>query len=400
MIRNGAAASQSRILILSGPLGHGHLQTAKSIVEASQLIRSDIDVEIVDYMETTSPHLHQVGAFCYAQWVRTFPSIYGYLYKKTRHENFMVKEAKRVRGSSLRALLKLIEEKKPSVIVSTFPPAAVAVSKLKMRGLINCKTATVITDYTDHSFWLNPGTDLYLVGSERVARSLMHRGIARSTIEVTGIPVRPKFYKTYDREQLQRKYQLDPNKLTVMLMGGGWGLIPDAVLRSMQNPQWKNRVQFVVICGANERLRHRLQGIADHSEVSITVLGYVEQIHEWMACSDLMMTKPGGISTSEALMQQLPLLLYKALPGQEEDNVQELVETGMAVYAPTEAELEMQLAWMMTDPTRIRGMRAQAKSLRKHSPYHALSAILTLEETSPLSIPMYEQATLQVTPLI
>lgn len=396
MITNLAARKPSRILILTGPLGHGHLQTAKSILEASQLIRSKIDVDIVDYMEIASPHLHQVGAFCYAQWVRTFPSMYGYFYKKTRRENFMIKEVKRVRESSFRALKRLIEEKQPSVIVSTFPQAAVAVSKLKMRGEIKCPTVTIITDYTDHSYWINPGTDRYLVGSHRVERSLMQLGIPQSCIEVTGIPVRPKFYKSYDRDQLRHKFQLDKNKQTVLIMGGGWGLIPDNVLRWMQHREWKDRVQFVVICGANERLRHKLQGIADRSEVSITVLGYVEQIHEWMACADLMMTKPGGISTSEALTLQLPLLLYKALPGQEEDNVQELIETGMAVYAPNEFELERQFTLMLSEPSRLWEMRQRGKSLRKHSPYHALSAILTLEETVHVSDDVYQPMAMPV----
>lgn len=376
---NLAARHTSRILILSGPLGHGHLQTARSIVEASQLIRQNIEIDVIDYMEVVSPYLHHVGAFCYATWVRTFPNMYGFLYQRTRRENFMLKEAKRIRESSLQALLRLIEERQPSVIVSTFPHAAVAVSKLKQRGDITCPTATIITDYTDHSLWINPGTDRYLVGSLNVEKALRQRGIPRSAIEVTGIPVRPSFYKSYDRMELRMKYALDEQKLTILLMGGGWGMIPQNLLRMLKRDEWKHRVQFVVICGANEKLRAKMLQIAADSEVSITVLGYVKQIHEWMACADLMVSKPGGISTSEALTMQLPLLLYKALPGQEEDNVQELQHTGMAVYAPTEEALEHELMDMIHYPSRLFEMRQCAKLRRKNSPYHAVAAILNLE---------------------
>lgn len=396
------AASQrkiSKILILSGPLGHGHKQTAKSIAEVSKLTRDDVEVEVVDYMELTSPHLYQVGTFCYSTWVRTFPGMYGFLYNKTRKENLMIKVVKKVRGSRLRALENFIAEMNPSIIVSTFPPAAAAVSQLKARGGISCPTVTIITDHTDHSYWLNTYTDQYLVGSQRVARALTAHGIPQSRIEVTGIPVRPAFYKPYNKERLREKYNMHPTKTTVLVMGGGWGIIPSSFLRFVQQDQWKDSVQLIVICGQNEKLREKLQRIARSTQVDMKILGYVEQIQEYMALSDLMITKPGGISTSEALTQQLPMLLYKALPGQEEDNVQYLLDSGLAEYAPTEEMLQQKFMELIQHPERLRSIRHRAQTEKRHSPYNAFSAIMKLENAAPMAVYGGETVRLKARPM-
>ncbi|CAH0118219.1 Processive diacylglycerol beta-glucosyltransferase [Paenibacillus sp. CECT 9249] len=370
---------KKKILVLSGPLGHGHIQTAKSILEASQYLRGEVEVHVMDYMELTSPHLYQVGAFCYMQCIKTFPGVYGYFYHKTRRQNVISKAIKAVSGMSLRALEDAVWEVNPSIIVSTFPPAAAAVSKLKASGSVDCPTVTVITDHTDHSYWLNPYTDRYLVSSAKVAQALMAQGVGKSRIEVTGIPVRPIFYKKYDKIELRKKHGLDVSKLTVLVMGGGWGMIHPSFVRFLQQEQWKDRVQFVIVCGQNEKLREKLERIAEQSEVTTIVHGYVEQIHEWMACADLMITKPGGISTTEATIQQLPLLLYKALPGQEEDNVHYLVESGVAIYAPSEDELKEKFTYLLSHPEVLSGMKKRAEATEfQHSPYSALSAILNV----------------------
>ncbi|UUZ81945.1 hypothetical protein LJK88_46740 [Paenibacillus sp. P26] len=159
---------KNKILILTGALGDGHNKAAQAILEAARVYRPDVEVKVVDFLEWTHPYLHSVGKYCYMQWVKSLPSVYGYLYRKTRDDNTLSHWFKRMRSFSTDRMLEPLDEEKPTEVVSTFPGAAAAMSYLKANGFTSVPTCTVITDYTDHSYWIHPNTDRYLVGAEHV----------------------------------------------------------------------------------------------------------------------------------------------------------------------------------------------------------------------------------------
>ncbi|UHA76005.1 UDP-N-acetylglucosamine 2-epimerase [Paenibacillus sp. 481] len=372
---------KAKVLVLTGSIGHGHLQTANAIREiAEKWFPHEADVHVVDYMEQVSPYLHEVSSYCFVQWVKLFPSMYGYLFEKTRRDRKLSQMLKSVRFSSLRPLEKLINQMQPTVIVSTFPAASAAVSKLKERGVTNCQTATIITDYTDHSFWIYPFTDLYMVGSTDAKAQLVSQGIQPSRIEVTGIPVRPAFYDDYDKQILRQRYGLDPSKMTVLLMGGGCGLLDPTLLTDLEEAEWAEDMQFVVVCGNNDKLRQRLSKWATTSALHVHVEGYIEPIHEYMAMSDLMITKSGGVTTTEALAQRLPLIVHKPLPGQERDNVRYLLRNGLARSAEHTQDLLEQLAAFAAHPEMLQRMSERALVERQQNATGALSAILRVQQ--------------------
>ncbi|WP_010272775.1 MGDG synthase family glycosyltransferase [Paenibacillus senegalensis] len=371
-----------KILILSGELGDGHKQAAMAILEASAWYQPNAEVEIVDFMKWTHPHLHSFGKFFYKQWVHRFPGLYGYLFQKTRPDNSFSQLFKKIKMFDLQRMLSLLDEIKPTVVVSTFPSAAAAMSVLKCQGLTQVPTVTVITDHTDHSYWIHPGTDQYIVGSDEVRQALKKYHLSDQQIAVTGIPVKPKFTQPFDRPMLRKKLGVEADRPTVLVMGGGFGIISKELTSLLWSTDYPVPVHFMVVCGRNDKLRRQLMERLQRepSRNTLTVYGYCDHVDELMAVSDLIVTKPGGLTTSEAITMGLPMLLHNTLPGQEQDNANYLVRNGLAVLNSEEDHIESLLSHLLRHPVLLERMALKAKSLRmKNSAYYALHAILRTE---------------------
>jgi processive 1,2-diacylglycerol beta-glucosyltransferase len=377
------STAKTKMLILSGDLGDGHQQAANALRETAQLRDPNIDVTVVNFMELTHPYLHTFSRYLFVQGVKKFPSIYGYLYQKTRHTHSPSSMLKTINLFSMGRLMKLLEELQPTVVTSTFPLAAYAMSLLKGKGLTVVPTVTVITDHTDHSYWVQPYTNQYIVGSEQVRFGLNRMGILDSHIAVTGIPVRPSFNQTYERKSLGIKHQLDPSQPTVLIMGGGCGIIDIGISDLLTTPLLSKQLQFIIVCGRNEKLRQQLSDEAKRSKHRVVVTGFVDTINEFMALSDLIITKPGGLTTSEALTMGIPMLLYKPLAGQEQDNAAFLLAAGAAVQAENEEDLLTKCSELLHQPKLLRNMKQSTKRIRtRDSAFQAMDVILQTQSKS------------------
>ncbi|MHA6529349.1 MGDG synthase family glycosyltransferase [Paenibacillus sp. BAC0078] len=373
---------REKILILSGTLGDGHMQAAKAIVEASALYRPGVTVEVIDLMAWVHPRLHTFERYCFLQWVKHFPSFYGYMFQKTRVDNSISQLLKQLRLFSIQRMITLLQESKPTVVVCTFPPAAAAISLLKGRGLIDLPAVTVITDHTDHSYWIHPHMDLYLVGSDQVRLALQRRGVPKSRIAVTGIPVRPSYSQTLDKRELRAKHGMSQAAFIVLVMGGGEGMIDKDFIDQINSGSLPSNVQFVMICGRNRKLKENLQKELE-GRPNVLLKGYVEGIHEWMALADVLMTKPGGLTTSEALASRLPMLLFEARLGQERDNADYLVSAG-AAWECGVSELQQQLQRLMDNRRILSEMKERAgEFMHRDSARLALTTILNIQQYAP-----------------
>ncbi|GIP34043.1 glycosyltransferase [Paenibacillus sp. J2TS4] len=372
---------QPNILILSGELGDGHKQAAKAILEASRLYGPGVQVKVVDFMEWTHPKLHHIGKYCYAQWVKRFPYMYGFLFQKTRTDNSLSQLFKKIKLFDLDRMLKLLEGVQPTVVVSTFPSAAAAMSVLKSHGLTQVPTVTIITDHTDHSYWIHPYTDRYLVGSDVVRDALLLHNVNEYQISITGIPVRPQFSQKMDRNKLRAKHGIHQTIPTVLVMGGGLGMIGKELTSLLWSDQlFPTPVQFIVVCGHNDKLKQQLELDAKHSPHRVKLTGYIDYVHELMALSDIVITKPGGLTTSEAVAVELPMLLYKPLPGQEQDNAAYWVRSGVAIQAKKEEELHTQLSYALRHPQLLSDMRIKAGTFgAKNAALNAVDEIIRTE---------------------
>ncbi|MBM7653417.1 MGDG synthase family glycosyltransferase [Neobacillus cucumis] len=375
--------NKEKVLILTGNYGDGHIQVAQALDEAIQIRFPELEPVIFDFMEWVHPYSNQVSRFLYMQGVKKFPQVYGYIYQKTRRVNKLSNMMKNVFSSGLGRMLKLIEEVHPSVVVSTFPLAAAVMSKLKSLGLTDIPTVTTITDHTDHSLWIYPLTDQYIVGSRIVRESLIQLGVEEERIANTGIPIRQQFAKVFQREEIFKKHGLDPHMKTVLVMGGGCGLIGDGSSTLQEFEVLPEPVQLIIVCGHNEKLRMQLKEKLKDSKHKIHLTGYINYVHELMAISDIMITKPGGVTTFEAIAMELPMLLYKPIPGQEEDNAKFLVRSGVAVQANSDQDLTEQLSTLLSNVALLQQMRENSKQFHpKESSFASVEVIFQIKETN------------------
>ncbi|WP_456287573.1 galactosyldiacylglycerol synthase [Paenibacillus sp. AK002] len=370
--------NEQKIIILTGSLGEGHNQASKAIVESAKRKYPHLRVKVIDYMELTHPRLHVAGQFFFVQWMKHFPSVYGYLFQKTREENTLIQMLKRFSTFSLQKLSAMLETEKPAIVVSTFPPAAAGMSLLKAMGYTDVPTATVMTDHTDHSYWIHSHTDYYMVGSDVVQVALERKGVPSEKISVTGIPVNPLYSQPVDEERLRDYYGLKPSEQVVLIMGGGEGMIDKEIIELLKSRAYPQDVRFMVVCGRNMKLyQSLLEEFAEHPQ--ITVMGYVDRMHELMAMADLMVTKPGGLTISEALTMERPMLLVKPLPGQEQDNADYLVGIGVARQAMA-GELQHQFMALMTDPSLLQEMKRKAAiNTHKDSALSVLTRLIEIQ---------------------
>ncbi|GAB2720070.1 glycosyltransferase [Paenibacillus thermoaerophilus] len=356
----GAAKRPARILLLTGEIGDGHIHAARALEAAAARLPEDmaVRVSIRDIISWTRPSLHAVSRWAYVQLVKRLPSVWGFFFERTRRPSPAASWLRKFRLIEPAAMAALIRSESPDLIISTIPMASAVVADAKRAGGTDVPLATVITDHTDHPYWIHPGTDLYLVGSEGTARLLADRGISRDAIRVTGIPVHPRYDAVGDRDELRIRHGLDPGLPTIMVMGGGHGVISREVLDLFRGDALSRPVQALIVCGHNARLREKLEREASrNSRHKIVPAGYIPHVHEWMALSDLLISKAGGLTTSEALASRLPMLLYKPIPGQETDNAEWLVSVGAAKRAANSLQLAALANELLARPDQLEQMR-------------------------------------------
>ncbi|MCL6598382.1 MAG: UDP-N-acetylglucosamine 2-epimerase [Alicyclobacillus macrosporangiidus] len=328
-----------RLLILSATYGEGHQQAAYAVRDALAELSPETEVKVVDYIKSIHPVLDSVVRYCYLKSVRFAPALYGWFYKGTSQIPPSSRLQRQLNSLGLEEMEATLGAFRPDVVLSTFPTPAGVVSHLKQMGRTSVPAAIAITDHAIHSQWIHPLTDMYYVGSEHVRRGLLARGIPSESVLVTGIPIRPAFLQTFDRAALREKYGIAPGIPVLLIMGGAYGVMGDLYHVCEQLFQWHHRIQVIIVTGRNRRLKTSLEELLPKAINPVQVYGFVQEIWELMAIADLMLTKAGGLTISEALALQVPMLLYRPIPGQEVQNAKFLVRSGVAVLARNRREI-------------------------------------------------------------
>jgi processive 1,2-diacylglycerol beta-glucosyltransferase len=301
----------------------------------------------VDYCELLFPLLSRLTQFGYSQSIRRFPVGYALYYQATGKISSDSFWQRRLNRMGYTELILLVNRLKPKVIVSTFPLPAGVLSRMKSCGDLNVPIVTVITDISVHSQWIHPNTDLYLVGSEEVASGLMARGIHPEHIFVSGIPVLPVFNQKFDPRKIRQEYGFRPDTKIVLFMGGSEGIFATTnfhmLLKNVQTP-----AEALVITGANHDLYEKLLA-ANEKHPEIKAGKYVDNVAGLMEAADVLVTKAGGITVSEALAKGLPMIIFKPSPGQEEANALYLRKHRTAIIAKGERRLRTVIQRIVDD---------------------------------------------------
>ncbi|PFK67538.1 1,2-diacylglycerol 3-glucosyltransferase [Priestia megaterium] len=369
-----------KALILTGSYGEGHYQVAHAIEEAIKLKKLNLEPIIVDITSYRYAFVSNISRRIFIKGVTEFPSFYNYLYTKSREANYFSAFLKVVGRTGVSSILELVNKLQPGIVISTFPFAAGMMSYLKKRNLTNIPTVTIITDYTVHSMWIYPYTDQYIVGTYNVSSGLNQRGVNDELIKVTGIPIHPKFSNFHPKDKIKQKYGLKHNIPTMLIMGGGYGLIGglDQMIHSLEECPFE--LQIIIICGHNRKIKKSLESSLKYSKHHIRIMGFVTYIDELMAICDVMVTKAGGITITEGLALNIPILLYQPLGGQEQDNTKFLVETNAGVLVKDASDLKANIVRLLGDgyPIHINQRNSFVTKQQKHSAFHAVNVIQSL----------------------
>ena len=263
-------------------------------------------------------------------------------------------------------LYSLIRKEKPDCIVATHFFATEIISNLKMSKLYDGKLITCVTDYGVHDFWISSQVDIYVVASEYTKNELIGKGIKAEKIRVLGIPVQEKFTKRLDRHEAEEKLGLNAGLFTVLIIGGGLGVGPIPQLAKAIS-RTSEPFQLIVVCGKNEDLFKRVEEMTKGSRIPIKLYGFADNVNELMDASDVMISKPGGLSISEAMVKGVPVIVDTFIPGQEESNLRFLEKNGVGVGTKGLDQTLEKLEELYRSKDTLEAMRTKAKQFGKPS---------------------------------
>ena len=352
-----------RLLVLSAGAGAGHNRAAEAVREHAR--EAGVDAEWFDSLHFTGRVFRTLYAESYIWMASHSPALWGMLYtmmgKRSERPNLR-KLMKTYDSMNYRRLMRHIEEFRPDAIISThFLPTNVVLAHL---GTSGPPVFTVITDLDVHSIWIAEGVAGYFAGNEQVRWLVEKFGTPPDRVHVTGIPIHPAFSRTRGRDAVRKELSLAPGLPVALFMSGGFamGNMEEALERLLGLP---NAFQLLVVAGKNEKMKSRLEKIARKSRRPCRVLGFVPNVHDFMEASDLMISKAGGLTSSECIARSLPLVVFSPIPGLEERNADFLMERGAAVKAATMDLLEYRVGELMSDLPRLDRMRASAAAIAR-----------------------------------
>lgn len=327
-----------KILVFYASYGGGHLSAAKSIVKCINDNYPDSEVEMIDCVKYVNKALDKVTTAAYREMAKKAPWAWEKVYYKSQ-SGALAKISNTSNKIMAVKIAKLFKEFKPDLVISTHPFGSQMTSYLKKKGKTSCTLATIMTDFAPHDQWLvgSENVDYFFVSNEDMKQTICNsENILSEKIFVTGIPISDRFLQEYNKEEIYNEFNLDKTKKTILFFGGGeFGLGKDKTVQILRDlAQSSFDVQVVAIAGKNEKLKLAFEEVVkqNHKETSIKVLPFTDKVPQLMSISDLVITKPGGLTTSESLASSLPIIVINPIPGQEEENAEFLENSGVAIW--------------------------------------------------------------------
>jgi processive 1,2-diacylglycerol beta-glucosyltransferase len=371
------------VLVLSASAGAGHVRAAQAIEKAFVQMGAARKVRHVDTLDYTNVVFRRLYSEAYLEMVNSAPEVLGWLYDYL--DQPWKNEGRRLALDRLntRPFIKLIEQYQPEITVCThFLPAEI-ISWLRAEGRLASPQAIVVTDLDIHAMWLCHHYERYFVALEETRAHMARLGIPAEKVIVSGIPIDPIFGEAKDKIEMRRKHGLKPERTTIMLSAGGFGSDSiENILTSLLELQ--HEAQVVAISGRNEELRQKLLSLVacypNKTRVEVKVVGFTTEMDEYMSASDLMLGKPGGLTTSEALAKGLVFVIVNPIPGQEERNADHLLEEGVAIRCNNLPALAYKIDSLLDNELRLATMRENVRRLaRPHAAREIVTQLLKLK---------------------
>lgn len=360
-----------KFYILTASIGTGHSQAARAIAEAIRKMHPSDSVSVLDFISSDMLSIDHMIKDSYLKMIETFPSMYDHLYSHSQKSSFGQFTQKLLNVTFKRRMKKLITTLKPDGIIFTHPFPAGAADSLRKEGEANIPLIGVITDFDAHQLWVNRNLDALCVANQALKDMLISYDMPANKIHVTGIPVRSSFYKA-------EKMGMKKEKGTVLVMGGGLGL--GNVIDNISRLDTVQEIsKFIVVTGKNIDLYEKVATLADSLQHPVELHSYTNKVADLMARSELLVTKPGALTCTEAMVMHLPMILVNTLPGQERANAMHMKRMGCAEWVKR-GELAETARRMLRNPESIDKMSKACGTDHPDSAIHVANVLYNLVE--------------------
>jgi processive 1,2-diacylglycerol beta-glucosyltransferase len=358
-----------RILVLSASVGAGHMRAAQAVELALRQVVPAATVRNLDVLEMTNAAFRRLYGRAYLDLVNKAPHVLGYFYDmmdrpsrsgRNRGDRFRLA----VEKLNLKTFIRFLQDEPWDLVINThFLPAEI-IASLRKHERLDVPQVTATTDFETHRLWVNEPCEHYFTATEEGAQYLQHWGVPAEHTTATGIPIHPVFSEPKDRGACLRKHDLAGDRPVVLQLAGGFGVGPvEAIYRSLLAVEAP--LQIVAITGRNEKARAQIEAVPCPPRHRAKVLGFTDQIDELMAAADLVVSKPGGLTTSEALARGAIMAVVNPIPGQESRNSDFLLENGAAIKINNLGTLSHKMTALLSDKQRLAQLKANVRRIAR-----------------------------------
>ncbi|MFC1703434.1 glycosyltransferase [Candidatus Omnitrophota bacterium] len=342
----------------------GHHSAVNAVDQALKLFNPEIETKAVNAFKHTNPLTERLIHKIYLKVIKGRPQIWGHLYDNPKVFKRLQGMKRFIHRKNFRKIDELIEQFSPDAIVCTQAYPCGLVADYKSTYERDIPLIAVLTDFAGHAYWLYDQVNCFVVACNEAKERFVRDGIPGERIKVLGIPVHPKFSILHNREEIAKKLNIDLSIPTILIMGGGHGLGPVKKIIQFLD-EIDISMQIIVVTGINASLLEWLKSMQNKLQKNIVALEYINNIDEIMEISSLLISKPGGLTSSEALSKNLPMIIMKPIPGQEENNTKYLLKEGVAVKVDSEEEVPKLVKRFLRNPELLNKMRIKSKKIAK-----------------------------------
>lgn len=338
---------------------------AKALEECFKSERADsVECMTLDVFEYVNPLLADSVQKGYLMSTKMIPKAYGAFYRVSEQRNVSKYSSvgKLVKTILNKKLMQFLNEYQPDAIVATHIFSAIAISYLRKKYGMPAKTYAIITDFTVHPFWEDVDIDYYITATDLLDYQAMKKGYPLDKVKPFGIPILRKFADSIPKAEARRRLALE-DKFTVLVMTGSMGYGSDVFSNLEKMDELPADFQLITVCGNNKKLKQHIDEMPKQKK--FINYGFTDNIDVLMDAADCIITKPGGLSTSEALAKRLPIIMLDPIPGQEDRNEEFMLNNGIALSVSKTYPIDEILYQIIQHPWKLEQLRENMKYFSK-----------------------------------
>ena len=370
-----------KILIFYASYGGGHLSAAKSIESVINELYPNIETKLIDCIKYVNKGVEKITTAAYRGMAKKAPWAWGKIYNASQ-KGVMAHISTRSNAIMAIKLLKLLRAENPDMVISAHPFSSQMCAYLKRKGKVDFPLATIMTDFAPHDQWLvgHEQTEYFFVAHDKMKQYLISKNIDKNKVYALGIPINSRFTKEYNKSDILKEFNLKNDTKTILFFGG-WNS-GSAQIRTLEIfesiARFSNNYQVVAISARNKKLQEGYEKIVEKYNLkNVIILDYTTKVPELMSIANLVVAKPGGLTTSESLGMNLPMIIINPIAGQEEENAEFLEQKGVGIWIRKTDNIKEKISNLLNDEEKLLQMKnCTTKLANKYSTYDIVNVLL------------------------